>query len=75
MSDPENMRYRCTERYVYGWTDWRAVYGSPVKRAWWKFKVNMEKFWAVYGHIVGTFIITAPIAVAAWYFWKWMGWL
>ena len=72
--DVENTRYRCTERYAFGWTDWRAVYGTPAKK-WWQFKVNWERVLDICGPLVGTFIITAPIGVAAWYFWKWMGWL
>ena len=24
-----NVRYKCSERYSFGWTDWRGVYGSP----------------------------------------------
>ncbi len=24
-----NMRYKASERYVFGWTDWRGIYGSP----------------------------------------------
>jgi len=27
--DTGNMRYRCRERYVFGWSDPRGVYGSP----------------------------------------------
>ncbi len=27
--DTENAKYKATERYSFGWTDWRAVYGSP----------------------------------------------
>ncbi len=26
--DTENAKAKCTERYVFGWTDWRGVYGS-----------------------------------------------
>mgnify|MGYP003646793041 CR=1 FL=1 len=24
-----NIRYKCSERYSFGWTDWRGIYGSP----------------------------------------------
>jgi len=24
-----NVRYKCRERYSFGWTDWRGIYGSP----------------------------------------------
>ena len=24
-----NIRYKCRERYSFGWTDWRGIYGSP----------------------------------------------
>ena len=24
-----NVRYKCSERYSFGWTDWRAIFGSP----------------------------------------------
>lgn len=24
-----NMRYKASERYSFGWTDWRSIYGSP----------------------------------------------
>ena len=27
--DSENAKYKATERYSFGWTDWRGVYGSP----------------------------------------------
>ena len=27
--ETDSMRYKATERYVPGWTDWRAVYGTP----------------------------------------------
>ncbi len=27
--DSENMKFKCTERYSFGWTDPRGVYGSP----------------------------------------------
>lgn len=27
--DTENMRFKATERYSFGWSDWRGVYGSP----------------------------------------------
>lgn len=26
--DTENMKYKATERYSFGWTDWRGIYGS-----------------------------------------------
>ena len=27
--DTENAKYKATERYSFGWTDWRGIYGSP----------------------------------------------
>jgi hypothetical protein len=27
--ETDSMRYKATERYIPGWTDWRAVYGTP----------------------------------------------
>lgn len=27
--DTENAKAKATERYAFGWTDWRAMYGSP----------------------------------------------
>jgi hypothetical protein len=27
--DTENAKYKATERYSFGWTDWRGVYGTP----------------------------------------------
>ena len=27
--DTENAKFKATERYSFGWTDWRGVYGSP----------------------------------------------
>jgi hypothetical protein len=27
--DTENAKAKNTERYSFGWTDWRALYGSP----------------------------------------------
>ena len=27
--DTSNAKYKATERYVFGYTDWRAIYGSP----------------------------------------------
>ena len=27
--DTENAKYKATERYSFGWTDWRAIYGTP----------------------------------------------
>lgn len=24
----ENLRFKCTERYSHGWTDWRGIYGT-----------------------------------------------
>ena len=27
--DTENAKYKASERYSFGWTDWRGVYGSP----------------------------------------------
>ena len=27
--DTGNMRYKCRERYVFGWSDPRSIYGSP----------------------------------------------
>jgi hypothetical protein len=27
--DTDSMRYKSTERYDFGWTDWRGVYGTP----------------------------------------------
>jgi len=27
--DTDSMRYKSTERYNFGWTDWRGVYGTP----------------------------------------------
>ena len=26
--DTENAKYKATERYAFGWTDWRGVYGA-----------------------------------------------
>jgi hypothetical protein len=27
--DTGNMRYKARERYSFGWSDWRGIYGSP----------------------------------------------
>ena len=27
--DTENAKYKASERYSFGWTDWRGIYGSP----------------------------------------------
>jgi hypothetical protein len=27
--DTDNAKAKCYERYEFGWTDWRAIYGSP----------------------------------------------
>jgi hypothetical protein len=27
--ETDSMRYKATERYIPGWTDWRSVYGTP----------------------------------------------
>jgi len=27
--ETDSMRYKSTERYAFGWTDWRGVYGTP----------------------------------------------
>lgn len=27
--DSDNLKYKATARYAFGWTDWRGVYGSP----------------------------------------------
>jgi len=27
--ETDSMRYKATERYAFGWTDWRGVYGTP----------------------------------------------
>ena len=27
--DTGNVRYKARERYVYGWSDWRGIFGSP----------------------------------------------
>jgi hypothetical protein len=27
--ETDSMRYKATERYVFGWTDWRDIYGTP----------------------------------------------
>lgn len=27
--DTENLKYKAYERYSFGWTDWRSLYGSP----------------------------------------------
>jgi len=27
--ETDSMRYKATERYIPGWTDWRAMYGTP----------------------------------------------
>lgn len=27
--DTENAKFKATERYSFGWTDWRGIYGSP----------------------------------------------
>lgn len=27
--DTDSMKYKATERYIPGWTDWRALYGTP----------------------------------------------
>lgn len=27
--ETDSMRYKATERYIPGWTDWRTVYGTP----------------------------------------------
>jgi len=27
--DTENAKYKATERYSFGWTDWRTLYGTP----------------------------------------------
>jgi len=27
--DTENAKFKATARYSFGWTDWRAIYGSP----------------------------------------------
>ena len=27
--DTDSMRYKATERYAFGWTDWRDIYGTP----------------------------------------------
>ena len=28
--DTENAKYKATERYAFGWSDWRGIYGSAV---------------------------------------------
>jgi hypothetical protein len=27
--ETDSMRYKATERYIPGWTDWRSMYGTP----------------------------------------------
>lgn len=27
--ETDSMRYKSTERYAFGWTDWRGIYGTP----------------------------------------------
>ena len=27
--ETDSMRYKATERYAFGWTDWRSLYGTP----------------------------------------------
>jgi len=27
--DTGNVRYKARERYSFGWSDWRGIYGSP----------------------------------------------
>ena len=27
--DTGNIRYKCSERYSFGWSDWRGIFGSP----------------------------------------------
>jgi hypothetical protein len=27
--ETDSMRYKATERYAFGWTDWRGLYGTP----------------------------------------------
>jgi hypothetical protein len=27
--ETDSMRYKATERYQVGWTDWRSMYGTP----------------------------------------------
>ena len=27
--ETDSMRYKATERYAFGWTDWRGIYGTP----------------------------------------------
>ena len=27
--ETDSMRYKATERYDIGWTDWRSMYGTP----------------------------------------------
>ena len=27
--DTDNFKHKATERYSFGWSDWRAIFGSP----------------------------------------------
>ena len=73
----QDQRFKYTERYIVGWTDWRAAYGTPPPSRWRRCKATVKSYLAqdVMGRLIGAALIMTPVTVAAWLFWRWMGWL
>lgn len=46
-------RFRATERMLPGWTDWRAVYGTPTPEKWYKNWL----IWLLTGILIATLLL------------------
>ena len=57
----------------FGWTDWRGAFSSPCVREPWMTLPDIST--DPMSALVGAAIVTAPIALLAYAFWTWMGWL
>ena len=59
--------YKMRERYQFGWTDYRAVYGKKAFK--WP-RITMAQFVDFLGMLIGVGMIVAPVAVVGWWlFW------
>ena len=59
-----NVRYRAHERYQFGWTDYRSLYGQHVEKVthdWDQFITNF----------MGMVIVMIPVTVITYWLWPW----
>jgi len=60
-----NVRYRAHERYQFGWTDYRGLYGKQHVK---KVTRNYDQFIT---NFMGMVIIMIPVTVITYWLWPW----